>query len=360
MDSNAIHDHRLVAMTSWLMDLAWLLGLVYLSLPRPAMLMALVTMVFIAQRWRRWPLMVPIGMAAILGAVGYQIYHSDLAAGLVILGVFWGLLSHLNTPQRAVTWAVLFAAAEGFWDRDLWWLVWVALVLGIFYASSELPLSGHGGRLRNSLVGFVGLVSLIAAALMTILFWLIPWAWLIENTAGRVAAGLVRLIPSLHLPQRHISPRLPHNLGHPPQAVHKAGPLETIILSILAVLVVIGVIWLVWSLLHHMDTEDPEGQQESFIVRESLTEIQGYQLFGPHQVLPPVRHQVQRHLKKLRHTSYARLRGETLRQWFLRVYGKVGLPVDLYEQVRYGGQSGTRDSARQVEEQWPKEVSEKV
>ncbi|PSR32426.1 MAG: hypothetical protein C7B46_14310 [Sulfobacillus benefaciens] len=360
MDSNAVQDRHWLTLTSWLMDLAWLLGLVYLCLPRPATLMALAGIAFVAQRWRRWPFVVSIGMAATLGALGYQIYRSDLAAGLVILGVFWGLLGHLNTPQRAVTWAVLFTAAEGFWDRDLWWLVWVVIILGIFYASSELPLSGRGGRLRNSLVGFVGLISLIAAALMTIVFWLIPWAWIIENTAGRVAAGLVRLIPSLHLPKHHLSPRVGGNLGHLSKVVHKAGPIETMILSVLAALVVIGVIWIVWSFLHLMDTEDPEDRQESFIVRESLIDVQGHQQFGSHQLLPPVRRLVQRHLRKLRHSSYARLRGETLRQWFERVYGTQGIPVDLYEQVRYGARSDTWESARLVADHWPKEGSEKV
>ncbi len=360
MASNADQDRRLVGMTGWFMDLAWLLGLVYLSLPHPTMLMALLALAFVVPRWRRWPLIVPIGMAATFGVLGYQIYHSELAAGLVVLAVFWGLVARLNTPQRAVTWAVLFTAAEGFWDRDLWWLVWVAIIFGIFYASSELPLSGRGGRLRNTFVGLVGLVSLIAAVLMTILFWLIPWAWIIENTAGRIAAGLVRLIPSLHLPKHHISPRLLSNPGHPSHGVHKSGAIEIIILSILAALVVIGVLWLLWRLLHDMEIADSEGQPGSFIVRESLLEAQGYHQFGPHQPLSPVRRQVQRHLRKLRHTSYARLRGETMRQWFVRVYGKSGLPVDLYEQVRYGAQPDTWESARQVEDQWPKEDSEKV
>ncbi len=342
------------------MDAAWLGGLVTVAVPRGWILMGVVWVAYFLERTGRWPLIVHFGIAAILGFLAYVLYGMPLAVGMAVLAEVWGLSARMASPYRRVTWAILMGVLVAVVNAHLWWLAWTIVALGTFHLAWELPLQGIGGRVRSGLVALVAIASLAAAAVITGILWIIPWAWIIENTAGRVAAGLVRLIPVLHLRMRHPTTSQPVKTGHPPHVVHSQHPTEAILLGIAIAIIVFGGIWVLWRMLRTMEQDSDSREEEGFIIREKLADRQDRLTFGAGRALPPVRNAVRHGLRRFGGKNLRRLSGETFRQWFARVYGKVGQSVTIYESVRYGQEPDTSERARIVEQQWPREVGKKI
>lgn len=339
---------------AWALDLLWMIVLVALAVPRGWLVVAiLVAIGYLFHRLRRCPLWASMVITGILSLVGYGALPDVLTIALVVLGVLWGFVAAVQPPQRTLMWALVIAIAEAVYRGSFWWTPWAILAMGLFALALKSPREGRATRLYGVVAGLTGLVALLMAAAVAGILWLIPWVWIVQNTVGRVAAALVSLVPLLHVHPHHHKTTTQPGRGHLPRALHVVNHTEPVIVGILLAIVVIGLIWVLWRLLRQAETEhDGTDEEESFIIREHLADLESLSSLFRSPLLTPVRQLVRRRLRKLRGKPQARHPGETLRQWAQRVYGTVFYAVTAYEEVRYGSSADTEALAKEVEKNW--------
>ncbi len=338
---------------AWALDLLWMMILVGIAMPHRWVVVAiLVGMGYLLHRLGRWPIWVSVLLTVIFSVVGYAISPEILTIALVVLGILWGYLAQVQTPQRTMTWALVIAMAEAIYRGNFWWVPWIVLMVGLMGFTLKSSREGSTPRVHGVVASLTGLVALVIAGAVAGILWLIPWVWIVQNTVGRVAAGLVSLVPLLHIHPRHPKKSAPIQ-GHLPKALHAANHTEPVIIGVLLVMLVMGLIWFLWKLLRQVDVEQDHGEEtESFIIREHLAGMPSSLPFFERALLSPVRQVVHRRLRRLRGKPHARHRGETLRQWARRVYGKEFEAITAYEGVRYGNVPDTETLAKKVEKNW--------
>ena len=338
---------------AWAMDLLWMLVLATFAVPHQWVLVAILMGIgYLFHRLLRGPIWVSLLVVLVLSGVGYGVQPGVLTIALVVLGAVWGFIAEVTPPQRILMWALIITMAEAVYRGSDWWVPWLAVALGLLGLAIKSPEAGIGTRLHALVASLTGLSALLIAAAVTAILWLIPWVWIVQNTVGRLAAGLVSLIPLLHV-HPHPATKTKATKGHIPKALHVVNHTEPIIVGVLLALLVVGVVWMLWRLLRQVETEPgDDAEEESFIIREHLTGQQPFSGLFRRRLLTPVRQLTYRRLRRIHGKPQARKPGETLRQWAQRVYGKEFAAIIAYEAVRYGNVPDTEALAQDAEKNW--------
>lgn len=338
---------------AWAMDLLWMLVLATLAVPhRWVVVSILMGTGYLFHRLLRGPIWMSVAIVLVLSAIGYGVQPGALTIALVVLGVTWGFIAELLPGQRILMWVLIITMAEAVYRASDWWVPWLTVALGLLGLAMQSPEQGIGTRLHPLVASLTGLSALLIAALVTVVLWFIPWVWIVENTVGRLAAGLVSLIPLLHV-HPHPGAKAKATKGHIPKALHVVNHTEPIIMGILLALVVVGLIWILWRLLRQVETEPGvAAEEESFIIREHLTGHEPFTGLFRRRLLSPLRELTYRRLRRMHSKPQARKPGETLRQWARRVYGEEFEAIKAYEAVRYGAAPDTETLAQDAEKNW--------
>lgn len=338
---------------AWAMDLLWMLVLATVAVPQKWALVAiLMAMGYLFHRLLRGSIWTSLLVVLVLSGVGYGVQPGVLTIALVVLGALWGFIAEIEPPQRILMWVLIITMAEAMYRASDWWVPWFAAALGLLGLAIQSPEAGIGTRVHALVASLTGLSALLIAAAVTAILWLIPWVWIVQNTVGRLAAGLVSLIPLLHV-HPHPAAKTKATKGHIPKALHVVNHTEPIIAGVLLALLVVGLVWILWRLLREVEAEPgADAKEESFIIREHLAGQEPFSGLFRRRLLTPVRQLTYRRLRHSFGKPQARKPGETLRQWARRIYGKEFNAIIVYEEVRYGEVPDTESLARDAEKNW--------
>jgi hypothetical protein len=303
----------------------------------------------------------PIAIVIVL-ALGY-LFGGGLGLAAAAVGAWRGWGAHGMQSRSALMGRlvmVLMTMAILVIMHPPWWPVLPgALVLAVAGLAEAARPPGVGSREWWGLGSAFGLVALgIAVVIYGLALWG-PW----KHLAGPVNAGLafvvravaytlVRLLTRIHFYGLHLHiPRLPRSPGHKAKPRPATGDHHLILIGLLALggaaVIALGVSWLSRALARWDPAPD---EAEEHLERRGLADRYAAQT-GRVRL---TRRVVQRRLRRAFRRRVGAHPHETLREWFGRIHrsDKAG-PVDLYEQVRYGGTQDSQGRATRAAREWP-------
>lgn len=335
-------------------DLSWILTALWLS-EHQAVPLALTLAVYLLAWnqpftwWRKGVLLVALGAAIWLGSVPAAMF------GLVALAASRLRASRVGSTARAgyltavVAWAVLALVAPPL----------QAVLLAVAVAGLVAQRKGLAQTLGPA--AGTALAALVLAVGAVWLLWAVPWDAIAVNTLGRLGGLVVGLIVSLIPPLRarkpsHYGARQPRELE---AFRHHAAPSPHIgadVMTAAAALILVAlVVWILRRRPARLQSVAQEAGGVQVHIEALLPDTRQPEHPGR---LSPLRQLVRQRLAQARRRGWGLESGQTLRQWLAAHYKNppAGDIANLYDSVRYGGQSDTREQAQTARQMWVKEA----